>query len=207
MKLLDGSLSGASGANNEYGALYGVVTAADAATISGGKTTITSNVAGVSVSFTTDASGKGGENAVWSDDGMTLTVNLSAGVTYSDDKIQSLIDDATYPKSATAPNAVNVKFKSEYGVIQGAAKDLGPTVAGIRDTGSADLKKLVGNTAGALKSADNIILTANTYGETANNASSASKITIVTDVAAGKETVEASATAGEYKLHKTTGVS
>ena len=206
MQLLDGSLSGAGGNTNEYGAVYGLVTAADPATIGGGKTTITANAAGIKVAFTVGASGKGGENAVWEKDGKTVTVNLQSGVAYTDEQIQSLIDNATVPKDATAPNATQVTFKSEYGVITGAAKVLGPTAAGVRDVGTGDLKTLVGKAGGAIGSADTIKLTANTYGATADNATSASKITIVTDVGAGKENLEATTTAGEYVLHLSTGV-
>ena len=63
------------------------------------------------------------------------------------------------------------------------------TVAGVRNSGTADLAALVGDgTNGAHGSSDTIKITANTYG-TAADTNMASKITISTKVAAGKESV------------------
>ena len=208
MKLLDGSLSGKEN-GTDYGALYGEVV--DGAAIGGGKIAVTSNVAGTKLAFTVGASGKGGENAVWSSDGKTVTVNLCQGVSYTDKQIQKLIDNATVPKDGGMTNPYGkVTFKSEYGIIQGAeesAKFTG-TAAGIRQTGTLDISAVIGNGGGAIGSSDTITFTANTYGKQADYANAlAGKIGIIADVAKGKEYVDYTAAAdGEATIHLATGV-
>lgn len=218
MKLLDGSLGGSQG-TNEYGAKYGVVSTA-ATDLNGA--TITSNIAGVKITTAYAASGKGGENAIWSADGKNLTMNLVSGETYTQKDIDNLIANATQSKDAgqaTAPAEVSVKLAN--GVMTASkAGETDVTTAGLRATGSnsADVLKLVGDTkSGAHGSSDQITFTANSYGK-AYDTGMAAKITISTDVAAGKENVEvtaaakpAGATAGatakaaEIKLHLSTG--
>lgn len=216
MKLLDGSLGGSQG-TTEYGAKYGVVSTADTDLVGA---TITSNIAGVKITTAYDASGKGGENALWSADGKTLTMNLVSGETYTQKDIDNLIANATQSKDAgqtTAPAEVSVKLAN--GVMTASkAGNTDATVAGLRATGanSADVIKLVGDKkSGAHGSSDQVTFTANSYG-TAYDTGMASKITISTDVAAGKENVEvtkaakpagagAAATAAEIKLHLSTG--
>lgn len=206
MKLLDGSLSGKEN-GTDYGALYGEIV--DGAAIGGGKIAVTSNVAGTKLAFTVGASGKGGENAVWSNDGSTLTVNLCQGISYKDSEIQKLIDNATRPKGDTSAFP-KVTFKSEYGIIQGAeesAKFTG-TTAGIRQTGTLDISSVIGNGGGAIGSSDTITFTANTYGKQADYTNAlAGKIGLAADVAKGKEYVEYTAAAdGEATIHLATGV-
>lgn len=218
MKLLDGSLGGSQG-TTEYGAKYGVVSTA-ATDLSGA--TITSNIAGVKITTAYDASGKGGENALWSADGKTLTMNLVSGETYTQKDIDNLIANATQSKDAgqtTAPAEVSVKLAN--GVMTASkAGNTDATVAGLRATGSnsADVIKLVGDKkSGAHGSSDQVTFTANSYGK-AYDTGMAAKITISTDVAAGKENVEVTkaakpadaaagnpATAAEIKLHLSTG--
>ena len=216
MKLLDGSLGGSKG-TNEYGAKYGAVSTADTDLIGA---TITSNIAGVKITTAYAASGKGGENAIWSADGKNLTMNLVSGETYTQKDIDNLIANATQSKDAgqtTAPAEVSVKLAN--GVMTASkAGETDATKAGLRATGSnsADVLKLVGDTkSGAHGSSDSITFTANSYGK-AYDTGMASKITISTDVAAGKEnvSVEAPATAAtagnpakaaEIKLHLSTG--
>ena len=216
MKLLDGSLGGSKG-TNEYGAKYGAVSIADTDLIGA---TITSNIAGVKITTAYAASGKGGENAIWSADGKNLTMNLVSGETYTQKDIDNLIANATQSKDAgqtTAPAEVSVKLAN--GVMTASkAGETDATKAGLRATGSnsADVLKLVGDTkSGAHGSSDSITFTANSYGK-AYDTGMASKITISTDVAAGKEnvSVEAPATAAtagnpakaaEIKLHLSTG--
>lgn len=208
MKLLDGSLGGAE-SSTEYGAKYGIVsTTAD--DLKGA--TLTSNFVGVKVKTVADgASGKGGENAVWDKTGKELTLNLVKGETYTQKQIDELIANATQDKAATgAPAEVSLTLKN--GVMTSSAdSDTGATVVGLRATNAtpADLKKLVGGTAadGALKSADQIQFTANTYG-TAADTNQATKITIATDVGAGKEdvTIAAADKPTEITLHLATGV-
>ena len=207
MKLLDGSLSEGGSSSGEYGARYGTVTDGTQAT-GGGRLTVASNVAGVVLSFTTGASGKGGENAEWSDDGKTLTVNLAEDMAYTDSDIQKLIDNATQSKSMSAARA-DVTFKSELGIIRGADEDLAPTVAGVRQViGAVDttgnLEALVGSAGVIEGSSDNIVFTANTYGDKDDYDNLLSSIKIVTDAAKGKEKVTVDN--GEATVHLSTGV-
>lgn len=216
MKLLDGSLGGSKG-TNEYGAKYGAVSTADTDLIGA---TITSNIAGVKIATAYAASGKGGENAIWSADGKKLTMNLVSGETYTQKDIDNLIANATQSKGdgqTTAPAEVSVKLAN--GVMTASkAGETDATTAGLRATGSndADVLKLVGDTKnGAHGSSDKITFTANSYGK-AYDTGMASKITISTDVAVGKENVSVetpataatagnSAKAAEIKLHLSTG--
>lgn len=219
MKLLDGSLGGSQG-TNEYGAKYGAVSTADT-DLNGA--TITSNIAGVKITTAYNASGKGGENALWSADGKTLTMNLVSGETYTQKDIDNLIANATQSKDGgqtQAPAEVSVKLAN--GVMTASkAGSTDATTAGLRATGSnsADVLKLVGDTqSGAHGSSDKITFTANSYGK-AYDTGMAAKITISTDVAAGKENVEVTkaakpadaagnpAAAAEIKLHLSTGKS
>lgn len=218
MKLLDGSLGG-SKAVTEFGAKYGAVSTTDTDLVGA---TITSNIAGVKVTTAYAASGKGGENALWSADGKTLTMNLVAGETYTQKDIDNLIANATQSKDGgqtQAPSEISIKLAN--GVMTASkAGDTDATVAGLRATGSnsTDVIKLVGDKkSGAHGSSDQVTFTANSYGK-AYDTGMASKITISTDVAAGKENVEVTkaakpadaaagnlATAAEIKLHLSTG--
>lgn len=212
MKLLDGSLGG-SKAVTEFGAKYGAVSTTDTDLVGA---TITSNIAGVKVTTAYAASGKGGENALWSADGKTLTMNLVAGETYTQKDIDNLIANATQSKDGgqtQAPSEISIKLAN--GVMTASkAGDTEATVAGLRATGSNsdDVIKLVGDkNSGAHGSSDQVTFTANSYGK-AYDTGMASKITISTDVAAGKENVEVTkaakpdaAAAAEIKLHLSTG--
>ncbi len=206
MKLLDGSL-GTGGANNEFGAKFGIVSTTDDA-LKG--SILTSNVVGVKVLIATDASGKGGENAIWDDEGKELTLNLAAGETYTQKQIDTLIENATQVKAATnAPAEITLTLAN--GVVTADTADTGATVAGLRATGTASLATIVGNgTSAGIGSSDTITFTANTYG-TAVSTKMPSKITVNANVAAGKEgvtvTTAATDTAGaEVTLSLATGV-
>ena len=210
-QLLDGSLSGG-GNTSTYGALYGM--SETGAAFGGGLITTTSTVAGMAVDITVGASGEGGENAIWSDDGLTVKVNLVANKSYTDDEINDLIKNATVPKDAgmTAPYG-EITFKSEYGVIQGVAGTTTATAAGTRGNKAVDASSLVADaTNGGIGSSDTITFTANSYGNSNMSASQFAKIAISTDVAAGKESVEVTKAAvigtsgAEIKLHLATGV-
>lgn len=220
MKLLDGSLGGSQG-TTEYGAKYGSVSIADT-DLKGA--TVTSNIAGVTITTAYTASGKGGENAIWSADGKNLTMNLVSGATYTQKDIDNLIANATQSKDGgqtQAPAEVSVKLAN--GVMTASkAGATTATTAGLRATGSDDtnILTLIGDGKnGAHGSSDKITFTANTYGK-AYDTGMAAKITISTDVAAGKENVEVTkaakpadagagtaATAAEIKLHLSTGKS
>ncbi|MCH5200394.1 MAG: flagellar hook protein [Oscillospiraceae bacterium] len=221
MKLLDGSLATGGGNGNDYGALYGSVDAAGTKTeLTPGEIYVSSNIAGVSINFTSDASGKGGENALWGEDGTTLTINLDANTSYTDAEIQRLIDNATQSKDGGQKNPPpQVTFRSEYGIIQGGKASTTATVAGVRQTLGDDVTEgTAGNLAelvadgksGGIGSSDNIKFTANTYGEESDKTpSQASKISIKTDVGAGKEWAEIKTVSGgadEVTLHMSTGV-
>ena len=211
MKLLDGNLGGGENAN-EYGAVYGMKEKnADL----NANITVTSDVAGAQVAFTTGASGKGGENAVWDKAGLKVTLNLVAGKNYTDKEIQDLIDNATVPKDAgmTAPIA-NIKYSTENGLTTAAdGKSTTATAAGTRGNKEIDVKTLVADgTNGGVGSSDTIKFTANSYGDSKMDESLFAKITIKTDVAAGKEEVETTKDAvigtsgAEVTLHLATGV-
>ena len=210
-QLLDGSLSGG-GNTSTYGALYGMNETG--AAFGGGLITTTSTVKGMQVNITVGASGDGGENAVWDIAGLKVNVNLVAGKSYTDAEINDLIKNATVPKDAgmTAPYG-SITFKSEYGVIQGAAGTTAETVAGTRGTKAVDASALVADAKnGGVGSSDTITFTANSYGDSKMSASQFAKIAISTDVAAGKESVEITTAAvigtsgAEIKLHLATGV-
>lgn len=205
--LLDGSLGG-EGSYSNYGVHYGAVdTGLD---IGGGKITTTSSIAGMKINFTTGASGAGGENALWSDDGKELTINLTANKAYTDEMINRLIKKATVAKGATnAPG--NITFKSEYGIIFGADASTSDTVAGIRqvigavgDTGN--LEALIGGGSGGAEGySDNIVFTSNRYGAKENYDSLLTSINIVTDAGKGKESVAVD-NDGNATIHLSTGV-
>lgn len=199
MKLLDGSLGG-SKAVTEFGAKYGAVSTADTDLVGA---TITSNIAGVKVTTAYAASGKGGENALWSADGKTLTMNLVSGATYTQKDIDNLIANATQSKDGgqtQAPSEISIKLAN--GVMTASkAGATTATTAGLRATGSDDknILTLIGDgTNGAHGSSDKITFTANTYGK-AVDTNMASKITISTTVAAGKENVKVATAATTTK--------
>lgn len=227
MKLLDGSLSGAASNNGVYGPRYGCYVSQNSA--AAGKleanlslegSTITSSVDGVTVSLANAASGKGGENAEWSADGKTLTLNLVQGQSYSQSQINDLIKNATQAKDSDATTAVqtaptpDVSFTLKNGVFSFTAAETFTTAAGVRaktaDPDAANLGAyLIRGTDSNDKYADTIQFTSNNYGDDTR------KIKIATDVAAGKETVTKTSTTdnealgikdGEFTLHLSTGV-
>lgn len=225
MKLLDGSLDGATGSTGEYGARYGAyLSAKDTAKEleNGNKSlegsTITSSVSGVTIKLADKASGAGGENAEWDATGTTLTLNLKLGQTYTQAQIDDLIKNATQAKGDATTKQTqtpsDVDFNLKNGVFTfDTADETYTTSAGARASSCAtdgqDLSKLLmQGTSQNDTYADAIKFTANNYGEDAR------KIEILTDVEAGKEWVEVSASNnegtgvkdGEYKLHLSTGV-
>lgn len=213
MKLLDGSLAGAGGSTNSYGALYGMNEVI--ADLGGGRISTTSSVKGMQIAFTTDsASGVGGENAVWDSKGLKVTVNLVANKSYTDDEINKLIKEATVPKDAgmAAPYG-EITFKSEYGVVTAAAAATTATVAGTRGTIAIDVKANVADgTNGGVGSSDTITFTANSYGDSSLNEALFAKVAFAFDKAAGKEEVVTDKAAvigtsgAEITLHLSTGV-
>lgn len=228
MKLLDGSLDGVSTGSTDYGPRYGVYLSANTAD-TGGKlqanlslegSTITSSVGGVTVKLADTASGAGGENAEWDAAGTTLTLNLVKGSTYTQSQINDLIKNATQAKNDSATpqtgSPADVSFKLKNGVFSfddaTPAKCTFATSAGVRAasgaTGTSLAKYLIQGTDENDGYADSIKFTSNTYGEDKR------KISILTDVAAGKEWVETTKKNnegtgikdGEFSLHLSTGV-
>jgi flagellin len=224
IKLLDGSLGGAE-TSNKYGALYGVHSTG--AAYGSNDVTITADIAGVTVAFGSNASGPGGENAVWNSAGKVLTVNLVKGRNYTDKQIQALIDKATIAKDSVGQtNAVppNVTWKTQAGNIKATQElfDGGGegTLAGVRaSSGWVTISQLMNYNSGAaggqgsVNYADRIKFTANTYGSQGLQLEGGLKeMRLVTDVGKGKEWVEV-LTPGMYgvsgdtvKLHLSTGV-
>ena len=222
MKLLDGSLDGATGNNTDYGPRYGAYLSKNSP--DAGKITknlslegssITSSTAGVTVSLVDGASGKGGENAEWSADGKTLTMNLVKGQTYTQSQIDDLIKNATQIKDDKQKgDPADVSFKINNGVFSFSDEEDYEVATGVRATSGGgdptDLKKLLMTSGGNYndKYADSIKFTANNYGDDTR------KITINTDVAKGKEWIETTDAKdegmgtknGQFTLHLSTGV-
>lgn len=205
VKLLDGSLGGATAAT-EFGPKYGAV---DAATTLFTGSTITSNVAGVTLKTAATAS-EGGETAVWGNDGKTLTFNLVSGKAYTQDDIDKLIEDAETVKASNITAEVSVKLKDGVLTMDDGTIVAGTTatVAGARATISGSVTTGASQMMSAALSdyGDKLELTSNSYGADTR------EIHFVTDAAAGKETVETAkadtsgAKDGTYVVHLATGV-
>ena|GEM_PF-869921 len=215
IKLLDGSLEegGAKGGNNTYGSVFGMrqYSAAFSQHIS-----VSSSAPGVTIAFTTNASGVGNEFATWDETGKHLTVNLATGGAYSDSRINALIQDASVRETGQTPPA-KVEWRSDVGVIVGANFTTSATVAGVRQTATLDLLPLMLQgpdpfEGGILGHADKISFTANQFGSHVDTEGLFSSIIIRTNALPGKEgvTVDAPAqfgTAGAaITLNLSTGV-
>ena len=215
MKLLDGSLDGKGAAKGEYGPRYGSVQTQATGDLSAGTST-TSSIKGVTVSFTTAASGKGGENAAWDAAGTALTVNLTNGQSYSQNEIDELIKEANQQKTTQTGQTADVSVTLGNGVITATqTSTVDATVAGTRaSSGKTDLAPVLVNTTATTGTtdgyADRINFTSNSYGEDTR------QFTIKFDVAAGKESVNRASgdtaanesdykRAGQFELHLATG--
>ena len=127
MKLLDGSLSAASTGGSAAGPKFGIYD--DQL-----KGFITSNVAGVKVSVSNNAT-IGGESAVWSTDGKTMTLNLAQGMTYTQSEIDELIREAKQEDSSATGTPADISVSLKYGSLtieDSYTSDV--TVAGVRGT-------------------------------------------------------------------------
>ena len=200
MKLLDGSLGGGS-STSTAGPKFGEYNTKLQAYI-------TSDIAGVQVATTNDAT-VGGESAVWNKDGKTLTLNLADGKSYTQSEVDALIKNAKQEDSDATATTPNVTVTLKGGALVGAdnaAQD--PTVAGKKAT-KADVA-LTGATLGG--TAAKISITANKYGEDNN-------VTIVLKFTADEGDEECTVTtapqysaaagvvkAGSYELKLSTGV-
>lgn len=217
MKLLDGSLDGGAGDNGVYGPRYGAYLSQNdsdaklSENISLEGSTITSSIAGVTVALADAASGKGGENAEWSEDGKTLTLNLVKGNTYSQSQIDDLIKNATQAKDETQSAArAEVTFTINNGVFTFQEEEEFTTDTGVRSASEEiDLTDALMMSGQNDKYADTIKFTSNNYGNDTR------VFTLKTDVAAGKEWIEKTSDSdneatgikdGEYTIHLSTGV-
>ena len=221
MKLLDGSLSLASSAT-EYGPRYGVFLSVNTDVGQGTNTplnvnkslegsTITSNITAVEIKFDSGASGIGGENAEWNDEGWQLTIHLVEGQNYSQIQLDALIKNATQVKDAIQKNPIaDITFSLKNGSFTYVGEESFFTRTGVRATANASLTTALmsGGSEANDRYADKITLTGNNYGEDTRS------ISIATDCAAGKEWIEVNDYAGEvgglkngkFTLHLSTGV-
>lgn len=174
--------------------------------------TVTSNVGGASIQYTTNAT-KGGESASWESDGKTLTLNLEKDKTYTQEQIDKLIENADTKKADGVVAEVAVKLQDGTLKADSTATTLKATtatVAGTRSTSGATATSLVGAnklmTSAVTGYGDQLKFTSNSYGEDSRT------IALSTDVEAGKERVEVSvedtpgAKDGKLILHLSTGV-
>ena len=156
MKLLDGSLSANSAGGSNSGPKFGVYDA-------GLQAFITSDVAGVGVEVVNTAA-VGGESAIWSDDGKTLTLNLAANMTYTESEIDELVRNAKQEDSSAGATpahvAINLNFGSLTATDTVAGATASTTVAGIKSTSTV---VTLGNANGFV-GATGIQITANRYG-------------------------------------------
>ena len=157
MKLLDGSLSG-SATVTKAGPKFGTYD-------TGLKAFITSDVSGVTIKTTTSAS-QGGESAIWSADGKTLTLNLYKNGVYTDTELDKLISEARQEDSGAKNTPANVELNLKYGVYTataattGTATQVGKKATGTIDIASNSSEKFVGIT--------QMTITANKYGVDGN---------------------------------------
>ena len=236
IKLLDGSLGASGTSTGIYGPRFGRLVwdagpglgiqgvsdpdSTGAAQLVG--TVVTSSIGGVSIAFTTGASGPGGENAFWGNslatggaDTITLTINLSNGVTYTQAQIDDLIKNATWQggdaATGQAVSIPEVTIRLGTGMFIGNEITINATERGQRaSTQAMDLSIFLVNNSdphiGTEGFANQIQFISNNYGPDTR------QITIVTSVAPGKEWVETMVSEGnpndkqgEFVLHLATG--
>ena len=193
MKLLDGSYSASGATSTSAGPKYGAYDGTLGAFV-------TSNVNGVKVATTTGAT-VGGENAMWSSDGKTLTLNLAQNATYTQGQIDELIANAKQQNATgnSSPASVTVKFAN--GVYQAtddnvvAAASAQGTVAGVKASSGAQTIA-----SADIYGANKIEITSNKYGAD-NNV----KIHIDFNAEVGKDGVTVG-TQPKYDMESTTGI-
>lgn len=200
MKLLDGSLSG-SATVTSAGPKFGVYDT----TLSG---FVTSNVAGVQIDTAVGAV-EGGESAIWSDDGKTLTINLAKDKTYSEAELQKLIKEAKQEDSTATGAPADIELHLNNGSYTATTATTGSaTVAGVRASADFTLTGVTGNFVGVT----GLKITSNKYGEDNNI-----KIAINFTADKGKEEFKCTTAAtynadgslkaaGQYELNLATGV-
>ena len=156
MKLLDGSFSGGTAGATSAGPKYGDYNGTLGAFI-------TSDVVGVTVTANTAAT-VGGESAIWDAGGTSLTLNLAASKTYSQEEIDALIENAKQEDSTDTQAPANVTVKFANGVYTAnTSVTTGGTVAGTKATAETTVAAT-----GTFVGADTMKITANKYGADMN---------------------------------------
>ncbi len=153
MKLLDGSLDGGT-ASTSAGPKFGIFDKTMGAYV-------TSDIAGVTVKAVDDAT-IGGESAVWDKTGKTLTLNLAAGVSYTQSEIDSLVKNAKQEDSDATGAMPNVTISLKNGSLVGKDYAGTATEKGVKASGDADV------TTPTLGLGANIKITADKYGRDNN---------------------------------------
>jgi flagellin len=228
IKLLDGSLGGASSANGVFGPRYATLVSTTGVGTGGGAgpvstalagSVLTSSRAGTSIEFTTGASGKGAEHAWWNDAANVLTIELTAGVTYTQAQLNDLIKNAKFEKDTggggTQLEPPEISFTVGSGVFVGSDASVNATVAGVRalsggaaDKGWVSVTDFLVNTTTTEGHADQIRFISNNFGDDRRT------FTIKATVSPGKEWVQTVAGQeerdpnvknGEFILHLATG--
>jgi flagellin len=204
MKLLDGSLDG-SATVSSAGPKFGIYD-------TGLQGFVTSDVVGVQIATTTNAT-QGGESAIWSADGKTLTLNLHANTTYTEAEMDNLIKNAKQEDSTASATPAKVELNLTNGTYTAssalAAADSKKTVAGAKATATS--AALSAGSATDFVGVTGMKITANKYGAD-NNIT----IKIFFDEEAGRESFELKTAAtyntngslnakGQYELHLATG--
>ena len=165
MKLLDGSLDGGESVSNA-GPKFGVYDEAL-------KGFVTSDTAGVGIATTVSAS-KGGESAIWSADGKTLTLNLAKETTYTEAELDNLIKNAKQEDSYGAatqrtPAQVELNLNNGTFTTTKVGTTAATTVAGVKSSCTINLSKLTAGTsatgAANFVGVTGMTITANKYGE------------------------------------------
>lgn len=155
MKLLDGSLSAASAGGSSSGPKFGVYD-------TGLQAFVTSDVAGVQVTATTDAS-LGGESAIWDESGKKLTLHLAANMTYTQSEIDDLIKNAKQEDSSAQATPAKVEVNLKFGSLTAdKVKGGEKTVAGKKS--ASDTTEIVKANANTYVGCTGIKITANRYG-------------------------------------------
>ncbi len=206
MNLLDGSLSAAATSVSTAGPKFGVYDTA----IQG---FLTSDVVETSVNIDNNAA-IGGESAIWSADGKTLTLNLVENQTYTQAEIDDLIADAKQEDSTAtgtpASISLNLYFSSITATDAVAGATPAKTEAGVRGNTAAPVQ-IVADNSGLYVGANKISFEALKYGADYNIT-----IAITFDAASGKEEVETTTPAayastgalsapGAYLIHLQSG--
>jgi len=187
MKLLDGSFSGGTAGSTSAGPKYGQY--------SGGMGAfITSDINGVSIKANTTATA-GGESAVWDAAGTTLTLNLAHNKTYTQEEMDSLIENAKQEDSLATNTPANVTVKFANGVYTASGNVT--TAATVAGTKAETTVTFAAATSTTFVGANQIKIKSNKYGEDMNIT-----IELKFDAEAGKE--EAKIKSGSTATYTTT---